>query len=152
MRSGEPKRPVIIRDDFHAERERKRGATQQLVPSIPGTGIAGGADLAVEPGGCTEDAHSFGWTRLKASLESLSAGLRDVIGLKARIIIDEVGQFIPESDERPRQRARDGVLVSQADFSTGIAFRTQRESALRPVGEVVGGGGAVSGAELGMSE
>ena len=42
--------------------------------------------------------------------------------------------------------------MSQADFCTSIAFRAERQAEVRAKGEVVGGGGAVSGANLGVRE
>ena len=146
--------PIVVRDDLHAERQGERRTAEQLVAGETGAEIVvGGADLTVQPGGRTEHAQALGRTYLDAGFDALRARLGDIIGLIAdRIVIDQVGQLVAEGHESPRQRTRDGVLMTQADLGAGIAFRTQRQAEVRAIGEVVGGGRAVGGADLRMRE
>ena len=154
MRGGDTEGPVVVRDDFQAQRERERGATQQLVSRQTGTEIVvRGLDFAIKPGSRTEEAQAFRRTCLDAGFEPLGAGLGDVVGLiTGRIIIDEVGQFVAEGDERPRQRAGHGVFVTQADLGTGVAFRAERQAEVRTVGEIVGCRRTISRADFGVRE
>ena len=154
MGGGDAEGPIVVRDDFQAERQVERRPTQQLVAGKPGAEIVvGGADLGVEPGGRAEETEAFGGTRLDAGLDALGPGLGDVVGLEAGgVVIDEVGQLVAEGDQRPRQGARHGVLMTQADLGAGIALGTERQPEMRAVGEVVGGGRAIGRADPGMRE